>query len=57
MVERRVRFLWNNGGATQSVTHPLKLGTNNDQLLSDSHWYNIEATRSAAEPGSRCHSD
>ncbi|KAF0296581.1 Laminin subunit alpha-2 [Amphibalanus amphitrite] len=45
MVDRRVRFLWNNGGSTQSVIHPLKLETNNEQLLWDDRWYSIEATR------------
>ena len=45
MVDRRIRFLWNNGGETQSVTHPLELGTNTEQLLDDDRWYIIEATR------------
>ena len=45
MVNRRIRFLWNNGGQTQMVEHPRRLKTNTEQLMKDQHWYIIDAER------------
>ncbi|XP_037085132.1 laminin subunit alpha-2-like isoform X2 [Pollicipes pollicipes] len=45
MVNRRIRFTWNNGDQSQRVEHPRRLQTNNDQLMNDQHWYIIEAER------------
>ena len=45
MVGRQVRFLWNVGGGTTVLTHPLKLLPSPDDLTDDSRWYKIEAER------------
>ena len=45
MVGRQVRFLWNAGGGTTVLTHPLKLQPSPDGLTDDSRWYKIEAER------------
>ena len=45
MVGRQVRFLWNVGGGTTVLTHPLKLLPSPDDLSDDSRWYKIEAER------------
>jgi laminin alpha 1/2 len=45
MVVRQVRFLWNAGGGTTVLTHPLKLQPSPDGLTDDSRWYKIEAER------------
>ncbi|XP_043229158.1 laminin subunit alpha-2-like isoform X2 [Amphibalanus amphitrite] len=45
MVNRRIRFLWNNGGQTRMVEHPRRLKTNSEQLMKDQHWYIIDAER------------
>lgn len=46
MVNRQIRFLWNAGGGTTVLTHPLKLQPSPDDLSDDSRWYKIEAERS-----------
>lgn len=46
MVNRQIRFLWNAGGGTTVLTHPLKLQASHDDLSDDSRWYRIEADRS-----------
>ncbi len=45
MVNRQIRFLWNAGGGTTVLTHPLKLQPSPDDLSDDSRWYKIEAER------------
>ena len=45
MVNRRIRFVWNNGGQTQTIEYPRRLKTNNEQLMKDQHWYIIDAER------------
>ena len=45
MVDRQIRFLWNAGGGTTVLTHPLKLQPSPDDLSDDSRWYKIEAER------------
>lgn len=43
MVKRRVRLLWNLGGGTGSITHPLEIQTRDPKY--DDAWYLIEANR------------
>lgn len=43
MVKRRIRFLWNLGGNTATVTHPLEVQTRDPKY--DDAWYHIEANR------------
>lgn len=43
MVKRRIRFVWNLGGETTSVTHPLEIHVKNPNA--DEAWYHIEANR------------
>lgn len=45
MVDRQIRFLWNAGGGTTVLTHPLKLLPSPDDLSDDTRWYKIEAER------------
>lgn len=45
VVSRQVRFLWNVGGGTTVLTHPLKLLSSPDDLSDDARWYKIEAER------------
>ena len=45
MVDRQIRFMWNVGGGTHVLTHPLKLQPSPDDLTDDSLWYKIEAER------------
>ena len=45
MVDRQIRFLWNAGGGTTVLSHPLKLQPSPDDLSDDSRWYKIEAER------------
>lgn len=45
MVERQIRFLWNTGGGTTVLTHPLKLQPSPDDLSDDLRWYKIEVER------------
>lgn len=43
MVHRKIRFLWNLGGNTAVVTHPLEIRTGDPKY--DDAWYHIEANR------------
>lgn len=43
MVKRKIRFLWNLGGDTVSITHPMEL--HKKDLNYDEAWYQIEANR------------
>lgn len=43
MVKRKIRFVWNLGGDTASVTHPLEI--HKKDPLYDDAWYHIEANR------------
>lgn len=45
MVGRQIRFMWNAGGGTTVLTHPLKLLPSPDDLSDDTRWYIIEADR------------
>jgi laminin alpha 1/2 len=45
MLDRQIRFLWNAGGGTTVLSHPLKLQPSPDDLSDDSRWYKIEAER------------
>ncbi|XP_055952530.1 laminin subunit alpha-1-like isoform X1 [Argiope bruennichi] len=44
MVNRRIRFLWNVGGGTHTITHPKEIETN-DELSKKEQWFKIEANR------------
>jgi len=50
MVDRKIRFLWNVGGGTQVLTHPLRLLPSPDDLSDDSRWYHIQARRCVFHP-------
>lgn len=43
MVKRKIRFVWNLGGDTGSLTHPLEIVTRDPKY--DDAWYHIEANR------------
>lgn len=43
MVERRIRFVWNLGGDTGTLTYPIELKTRDPKY--DDAWYHIEANR------------
>lgn len=43
MVKRKIRFLWNLGGNTATVTHPMEIQTRDPKY--DDAWYHIEANR------------
>lgn len=43
MVKRKIRFVWNLGGDTVSITHPMEL--HKKDLNYDEAWYQIEANR------------
>lgn len=43
MVKRKIRFVWNLGGDTASVTHPLEI--HKKDPVYDEAWYHIEANR------------
>lgn len=43
MVKRKIRFIWNLGGDTASITHPLEM--HRKDLNYDEAWYQIEANR------------
>lgn len=45
MVDRKIRFVWNVGGGTQVLTHPLDLLPISDDLNDDSRWYHILVQR------------
>lgn len=43
MVKRKIRFVWNLGGETASITHPLEIQAK--EPIYDEAWYYIEANR------------
>lgn len=43
MVKRKIRFVWNLGGDTSSITHPLEI--HKKDPVYDEAWYHIEANR------------
>lgn len=43
MVKRKIRFVWNLGGETGTIIHPLEIQTRDSQY--DDAWYQIEANR------------
>lgn len=43
MVKRKIRFIWNLGGDTAIITHPLEIQTRDPAF--DEAWYHIEANR------------
>lgn len=45
MVERKIKFLWNAGGGTSSITHSMRIETNDQQLAKDEQWYKVEVFR------------
>lgn len=42
-MKRKIRFVWNLGGDTASITHPMEL--HKKDLNYDEAWYQIEANR------------
>ncbi|XP_075729518.1 wing blister isoform X1 [Rhipicephalus microplus] len=45
MVNRKIKFSWNAGGGTHSITHSMHIETNDPQLGRDSNWYKVEVFR------------
>ncbi|XP_029841229.2 laminin subunit alpha-1 [Ixodes scapularis] len=45
MVNRKIKFSWNAGGGTHSITHNMVIETNERQLERDSRWYKVEVFR------------
>ncbi|XP_075525225.1 wing blister isoform X1 [Dermacentor variabilis] len=45
MVNRKIKFSWNAGGGTHSITHSMHIDTNDPQLGRDSNWYKVEVFR------------
>eukprot|EP00094_Tigriopus_californicus_P001836 TCALIF_01772-PA protein Name:"Similar to Lama1 Laminin subunit alpha-1 (Mus musculus)" AED:0.11 eAED:0.12 QI:0/0.86/0.58/1/0.95/0.95/24/1780/2877 len=45
MVDRRIRFLWNNGAGTQVISHNVTIETSNDLVRDEHAWYKITAQR------------
>ena len=45
MVDRKIRFIFNLGGGSQVLEHPLEIETNDQGLTKDLQWYKIEVTR------------
>lgn len=45
MVDRKIRFLWNNGAGTVAITHNVTIDTANNLATEDSMWYKITAER------------
>lgn len=45
MVERHIRFIWNLGGGSQTIEHPLEIETNDQGLTKDQQWFKIEVIR------------
>lgn len=43
MIKRRIRLLWNMGGTTGEITHPIEIKTRDPKY--DDAWYQIEANR------------
>ena len=45
MVDRKIRFLWNNGAETMAITHNVTIDTANNLATEDHMWYKITAER------------
>jgi laminin alpha 1/2 len=45
MVDRKIRFLWNNGAGTRSIIHNVTIETANNLRTEDHVWYRITAER------------
>ena len=45
MVDRRIRFVWNNGAGSQAIEHNVTIETANDIRHDDHMWYRITAER------------
>ena len=45
MVDRKIRFLWDNGAGTRAITHNVTIDTANNLAKEDHMWYKIEAER------------
>ncbi|KAK7085775.1 Laminin subunit alpha-2 [Halocaridina rubra] len=45
MVNRRIHFIWDAGGGSKRITHPLKLQTNTPAVSDDTKWYHISISR------------
>ncbi|KAG0419196.1 hypothetical protein HPB47_004290, partial [Ixodes persulcatus] len=52
MVNRKIKFSWNAGGGTHSITHNMVIETNERQLERDSRWYKVEVFRQVLSPSS-----
>lgn len=39
MVNRKIEFIWDAGGGTRRIVHPLRLLTNDQQVTDDTKWY------------------
>jgi len=45
MVERKIKFLWNNGAGTKEITHNVEIESAYNLARQDSMWYKITAER------------
>ena len=45
MIDRKIRFLWNNGAGTKAITHNVEIETAYNLARQDSMWYKITAER------------
>ena len=45
MIDRKIRFVWNNGAGTQSITHNVEIETAYNLARQDTMWYKITAER------------
>lgn len=39
MFNRKIEFIWDAGGGTKRIVHPLRLLTNDQQVTDDTKWY------------------
>ncbi|ROT86038.1 Laminin subunit alpha-1 [Penaeus vannamei] len=45
MFNRKIEFIWDAGGGTKRIVHPLRLLTNDQQVTDDTKWYHISISR------------
>ncbi|XP_063590781.1 laminin subunit alpha lam-3-like isoform X2 [Penaeus indicus] len=45
MFNRKIEFIWDAGGGTKRIVHPLRLLTNDQQVTDDTKWYHISINR------------
>ena len=45
MVDRKIKFLWNNGGGTKEITHNVEIESAYNLARQDTMWYKITAER------------